>query len=222
MSMKMLGAAIRYATAGALAALVMLAAAGTAWAHVEVSPAEVRPGSAEEFVVEVGGEKSEPAVEVRLEVPDDFEVTDVSSPSGWSGEIRGGSVVWSGGEIAEDRIAEFPFEARSPDEAGEFAWKGFVTYGGGDVVAWTGGPDSERPASVVTVASGSGQTGDAGGEDHDEQGGAAAAEAGESHHGSEEGGLPETGGPAPVLALGTAAVLVLVSAMAVRRASRAS
>lgn len=219
MSTKMLEAAIRCATAGALAALVMLAAAGTAWAHVEVSPAEVRPGSAEEFVVEVAGEKSEPAVEVRLEVPDGFEVTDVSSPSGWSGELRGGSVVWSGGEIAEDRIAEFPFEARSPEEAGEFAWEGFVTYDGAGTVAWTGEPGSERPASVVTVASGGGQAGEAGGGGHHEEGGVSGGE--EGHRGAANDDLPETGGMNSVLALGAVAFLVMASAVAVRRGSRA-
>lgn len=156
---------------------------------------------------------------MRLEVPDGFEVTEVSSPSGWSGELRGGSVVWSGGEISEDRIAEFPFDARAPEEAGEFAWRGFVTYEGGEVVEWTGEPDSEGPAAVVAVAS-DGQTGDSGGEGH--HGGEGAAEDGseEGHHGS-EADLPETGGMSPVLALGAAGVLVLVSAGAVRRGSRA-
>lgn len=186
-------------------ALMAVAAAGTAWAHVEVSPTEVQPGQVEEFAVEIAGEESEPAVEVRLEVPQGFEVTDVAAPSGWTGELGEGSVVWSGGEIAEDRVAEFPFEARSPEEAGEFAWEGFVTYDGGDVVEWTGTPDSERPASVVTVASG-GQTGGSGGE---------------GDHGGEEGeDLPETGGVSPALVLGAAVALIVASGLALRRGTR--
>lgn len=48
MSTKILGAAMWTTAVAAVAvALTVLAAAGTAWAHVEVSPAEVRPGSAQ-------------------------------------------------------------------------------------------------------------------------------------------------------------------------------
>lgn len=179
----------------ALCAVMTLAAAGTAWAHVEVSPTEVSPGDTEEFTVDVAGEKSVPAVEVRLEVPEGFEVTDVGAASGWEGELRGGSIVWSGGEIAEDRAAQFTFEARAPEEGGEFAWKGFVTYDDGSVVEWTGAPDSERPASVVSVGAGGAQT---------------------SGSGLPDGAqVPDTGGMSPVLVL--AGVLALAAGFALRR-----
>lgn len=187
-----------------LCAVMMLAAAGTAWAHVEVSPTEVSPGGTEEFTVDVAGEKSVPAVEVRLEVPEGFEVTDVGAASGWEGELRDGSIVWSGGEIAEDRAAKFTFEARAPEEGGEFAWKGFVTYDDGSVIEWTGAPGSERPASVVSVGAGGAQAGGSGDEDH---------------HGAEDAEIPETGGMSPALVL--MGVLALAAGLELRRKVRA-
>ena len=100
-----------------------------------------------------------PTTEVRLEVPEGFEVTNVSSPSGWQGNLSGRSIVWSGGEISPDEIQEFAFEARTPEEAGEFRWRAFQTYEDGTVVEWTGAEDSEEPAPVVNVTSAGGASG---------------------------------------------------------------
>ncbi len=190
---------LKTATLCAVMSVMTLAAAGTAWAHVEVSPTEVSPGGTEEFTVDVAGEKSVPAVEVRLEVPEGFEVTDVGAASGWQGELRDGSIVWSGGKLAEDRAVQFTFEARAPEEGGESVWNGFVTYDDGDVIEWNGAPGSERPASVVTVGSGGAQT---------------------SGSGLPEGAqVPETGGMSPALVL--AGVLALVAGLALRHRVRA-
>lgn len=138
----------------ALSFFMTLAVTGVAWAHVEISPTQVPSSGTETFTVDVAGEKSAPAVEVRIEIPKGFEVTDVSAPSGWQGKLKDGSIVWSGGELAQDRAVQFTFEARTPGEASETTWKGFVTYQDDSVVEWTGPPDSEHPASVVNVVSG--------------------------------------------------------------------
>ena len=66
-------------------------------------------------------ELDNPTTEVRLEVPEGFEVTNVSSPSGWQGNLSGRSIVWSGGEISPDEIQEFAFEARTPRKLGSSA-----------------------------------------------------------------------------------------------------
>lgn len=183
-------------------AFLTIAAAGVAWAHVEVSPTEVTPGSAERFTVDVAGEKEVPAIEVRLEVPQGFEVTEVSSPSGWEGRLEDGSLVWSGGELAQDRAAEFAFDARAPEEEGEFVWNGFVTYADESIVEWTGFPNSENPASVVAV--GSGGSG-AGGHDDDHSAGAESAK------------MPDTGGPNPVFFYGIAGLVLLATGLALLR-----
>ena len=74
---------------------------------MEISPQEVPAGAThQEFVAEVPAELDNPTTEVRLEVPEGFEVTNVSSPSGWQGNLSGRSIVWSGGEISPDEIQE--------------------------------------------------------------------------------------------------------------------
>lgn len=191
----------------ALSALLTLIVAGAAWAHVEVSPTGVSPGSSERFTVDVAGEKSVPAIEVRLEIPKGFEVTDVRAPAGWQGQLEDGSVVWDGGELAEDRAAEFTFDARTPEEEGEYAWKGFVTYRDDSVVEWTGPPSSERPASVVTVGSGDSQTAGSGSEDHHGTG-AKAAE------------MPDTGGVNPAILYVFAALTIITAGLVLLRKSR--
>lgn len=102
----------------AVSTCLTLTAAGAAWAHSTVSPEEVPAGSSETFTVTVPGEKEDVAiVEERVDVPQGFEVTDVSSPSGWQSEVEGGSVVWSGGEINLDKEQEFtsrPGPRKSP------------------------------------------------------------------------------------------------------------
>jgi uncharacterized protein YcnI len=164
----------------ALSTFLTLAAAGAAWAHVEISPSEVPSGTREEFVAEVPAELDVPTTEVRLEVPEGFEVTNVSSPSGWQGNLSGRSIVWSGGEIPPDEVQEFAFEARAPGDAGEFRWRAFQTYEDGTVVEWTGAEDSEEPAPVVKATSARGASGMKDEPQHGDKG----------HHGT----LPNSGG----------------------------
>lgn len=128
------------------------------------------------------GEKESPIVEERVEVPQGFEVTSVDSPDGWQGSVEGGSVVWAGGEIPESKEQQFSFEARVPDQTGEYQWRAFDTYEDGSVSEWTGAPDSDNPASVTEVTAGGAQTTEHG-QDH-----------GSGAHGSRESDLPETGG----------------------------
>jgi uncharacterized protein YcnI len=83
-----------------MSVFLSLALAGVAWAHAEISPGEVPAGASEEFTLSVAQELDVPTTEVRMEVPDGFEVTEVGAPSGWQGNLEDGSVVWSGGQIA--------------------------------------------------------------------------------------------------------------------------
>ena len=168
----------------ALSTFLTLAAAGAAWAHVEISPSEVPSGTREEFVAEVPAELDVATTEVRLEVPEGFELTNVSSPSGWQSNFSGRSIVWSGGEIPPDEVQEFAFQARTPEDAGEFRWRAFQTYEDGTVVEWTGAEDSEEPAPVVNVTSAGGASGMKDEHQHGDKG----------HRGT----LPNSGGIRPV------------------------
>lgn len=203
----------------ALSMFLTLAAAGAAWAHSEVSPGEVPADSSVKFTATVPGEKEGvPIVEERVEAPQGFEVTSVSSPSGWRGEVDGNSVVWTGGEINLNEEQEFTFEARTPQEPGEYTFRLFDTYENGSVSRWTGPEDSEHPASVVEVVSGGSQ-----GEDSSHAG--SHEEGGDHHGGATEGEeIPDTGGMNPLLLYGVfcigALALMAVGLVLLRSATR--
>jgi uncharacterized protein YcnI len=153
-----------------IACLILLATAGVAWAHVVVSPKEVPADSYQKLVTSVPTEKDIPTTKVRVEVPEGFTVTSVEPVPGWKSDFEKESgvitaITWSGGEIAPEEFQEFPFQAKTPKDTGEYAWKAYQTYQDGSVVEWTGPPedpnmpgtdmDTEEegpgPASVVEV-----------------------------------------------------------------------
>ena len=140
--------------------LMIIAAAGVGWAHVVLHPDEAPAGSYQKFDVSVPTEKDIPTTSVQVEVPEGFTVTGVKPVPGWQSafEKDGGvvkSITWSGGQINPEEFQEFSFQARTPEETGEYSWRAFQTYQDGSVVEWSGEPDSEEPASVVEIVSGS-------------------------------------------------------------------
>lgn len=177
-----------------LSVLLTLAVSGVAWAHTTVSPEEVSAGATETFTVNTPGEKEIPIVEEKVEVPEGFEVSSVDSPDGWQGSIEGGSIVWSGGEIAEGEEQEFTFEAQTPDQTGEYAWSAFDTYEDGSVSEWSGPEGS--PVEVVS------------GEAHAENGHA-------SHAGTDED-LPDTGGISSAILYAAGAICIMALGAALR------
>jgi MYXO-CTERM domain-containing protein len=109
---------------------------------------------------------------------------------GWQYEFEKDSglikaITWSGGKIKPEEFQEFAFQAKTPKDTGEFAWKAYQTYEDGSVVEWTGPPDAEEPASVVRIASGK----------TDEQGTEMTGMHSEGTAGSSRATLPESGGP---------------------------
>jgi uncharacterized protein YcnI len=179
-------------------ATLVLAVAGTALAHAEISPSEVPAGASEEFTLEALQEKGVPTTEVRMEVPEGFEVTGVPPSGGWKGEVGGGAVVWSGGKAPQEGMGiDLAFEARTPEEAGDYAFRVIQTYEDGTVVRWDGAEDSDEPAAFVVVSSGG-------------SGGGASHEGHEHEHGDEAETLSDTGGLDPAL-LGAAGALMLAA-----------
>jgi uncharacterized protein YcnI len=197
-----------------------LVATGVAWAHTTVSPKEVPAGSTETFTVRAPGEKDVPIVRERVEIPEGFEVTEVPATSGWESELEhdasgaNGAIVWSGGEIPPDEAQEFAFEARTPDEPGEFRWRAFDTYEDGSVAEWTGPENSEEPASVVRVVQ-EGARVDGSGAEPEEHG----------HESTSEEKLPGSGGIDPLIFYGglgiggLALALALATVLVLRRGS---
>ena len=150
------------------ASAALLALAAPAGAHVTVQPNEAITGSFSRFVVRVPTEREAPTTKVRLELPplaflafEDKEgwkrteqVEEFDEPlEAFGQEITEGvvSVTWSGGEIGPGEFAEFGFSAALPEDEQTLEFKAYQTYKGGEVVEWTGAPDSDTPAANLTL-----------------------------------------------------------------------
>ena len=65
---------------------------------------------------------------------------------------RVATVTWEGGKIAPGEFDEFGMSVKVPDAPGQtLAFPANQTYSNGDVVRWIGAPDSETPASRITL-----------------------------------------------------------------------
>ncbi len=154
--------------AGALVALTLMG--GVALAHVTIQPNEAPAGSFFRFVVRVPTERDDASTnKVTVRFPDNLAFVGFQPKEGWNRkvtmtkldepiEVSGatidevvGSVTWSGGEIAPHEFDEFGFSARVPDDAGTLQFEAIQTYSSGEVVRWSGAPDSEEPAPLVNV-----------------------------------------------------------------------
>jgi uncharacterized protein YcnI len=149
--------------------LVVLVAAGPAFAHVTVQPTEGVVGSFSRFVVRVPTERDD-ASTIRIEVqfPPLASVSFQDVP-GWERtvemqtldeplEVFGeevteavGTVTWEGGEIGPGEFQEFGFSALMPEEETTLEFAAIQTYDSGEVVRWIGPEDSDAPAALVST-----------------------------------------------------------------------
>ena len=155
--------------AAAVAVVGVFALAAPAFAHVTVQPNEATVGTFSRFVVRVPNERDDASTtKVTVELPP-LAFVSFEPKDGWKRTTKEvefdepidvfgeevkegvGSVTWSGGEIGPGEFLEFGFSARTPDAEGPLTFGAIQTYSSGEVVEWTGAPDSEEPASVVNV-----------------------------------------------------------------------
>lgn len=198
----------------ALLAGAILTFASAAQAHVNVYPKETTTGAYEKYTVRVPVEKEVNTTKVRLEFPAEVKVSTVQPIPGWSYEFekdndgRNTALVWTAteGGIKAHEFVEFAFVGANPKEPGSLSWKANQTYADGEVVEWTGAPDSKTPASVTTVKQGAGEAG------HDHAQPAASASAPAAEHGDDSasaaGGSSNT---LPLVLSGLALLLAIVS-----------
>lgn len=152
------------------ATLALMLLGPAAQAHVTVQPNEAPVGAFFKFVVRVPNERDDASTtQVRVMFPENLIFTSFQPKEGWNRTVKMkkldepieafgaqidevvGSVTWAGGSIAPGEFDEFGFSVRVPEEAGELTFAAFQTYSSGEVVKWTGGPESEEPAARVNV-----------------------------------------------------------------------
>lgn len=138
--------------------------AGTASAHITVSPKTTKTGAYEKYTVRVPVEKDINTTQIRLEVPQGVKLSTVKPLPGWDFELekdtegRATAIVWkaNAGGLKKGEFAEFDLVGANPKEvgSGSLTWKSTQTYADGTVVEWTGAADSKTPASVTTLTQG--------------------------------------------------------------------
>ena len=155
--------------------LTLWASAGSASAHVVVYPREVSPGTYEKFAVRVPTEKDSSTVKVEVRIPEGVNITRFEPKPDWTYELERDDtgkivkVAWSatGPGFGPTEFGEFYMQGRVADDAADLVWNAWQTYADGEVVAWTGPAEADRPASVTKVAApgagGAGETGSPGG-----------------------------------------------------------
>jgi periplasmic copper chaperone A len=171
-------ARVAVVVAGAGAGVVALA--GTAFAHVTITPSSAQQGSTAELTFKVPNEESAAAtVEVQVQVPTAHPIAQflVKPVPGWTVSVQtvtlakpivtdDGSfttavseVTWTGGKIEPGQYQDFSVSADPlPSGIGQLAFKAIQTYSNGDVVRWidlsqAGQPEPEHPAPVLTLTS---------------------------------------------------------------------
>lgn len=141
-----------------------------AFAHVTIQPDEAPTGEFFRFVVRVPNEREETdTTKVKVDFPDNLIFVSFQPKAGWKHEVTMkkldepieafgakidevvDTVTWSGGSIAPNQFDEFGFSAKVPDDPSELEFAAFQTYSSGEIVEWTGPPDSEEPAALVNV-----------------------------------------------------------------------
>ena len=160
---------MRNAFLGALVAALIGTVAPVATAHVTVQPSEAIAGSFSRFVVRVPNEKPDAdTTKVVVKLPP-LAFVSFEPKDGWKRKAKTvtldepieafgqeitetvGKVTWSGGRIGPGEFLEFGFSAKMPDGEETITFEALQTYTGGEVVRWTGGPDSETPAASLTT-----------------------------------------------------------------------
>ncbi|HMD12614.1 MAG TPA: DUF1775 domain-containing protein, partial [Marmoricola sp.] len=140
----------------ALAGLVL--AAGAAFAHVEISPQRVAPGSFGTYTVQVPNEKTdEDTIGLDLTLPQGFLLESAESVPGWRTTVdvrRDGTPVavhWKGGRLAPHTFGLFAITGRVPKEPATLRFPALQHYET-TTESWDGAEDSEHPAPILVVS----------------------------------------------------------------------
>lgn len=146
-------------TAALLAGASILCAAIPAAAHVKVY---VEPGWTQapacgfsEFLVQVPNERPDPTIRVELDIPPTVTVSQAQPVPGWTTAFtttkgRISRITWSG-QLNPREFQTFAFLAGTPQTPGILSWNARQTYQNGEVVNWTGAPNSDTPHSQTTI-----------------------------------------------------------------------
>ena len=124
----------------ATAAVALLLAPGTAWAHVTMTPPFVDAGAKTTVSFELPNERP-PHATVSLEVkaPPGVELAAATPPTGWKLELAHDRARWTGGRIEGRRTVAFPLAVTARTRAGTEIFRATQGYDDGESVRWDAG-----------------------------------------------------------------------------------
>jgi uncharacterized protein YcnI len=126
-----------------LLGLMLVMSSAMAWAHIDIEPKETIPGRWETFILNVPTETGSPTVEVRLDIPEGFEVEAIGHRTDWDMAIRRDErgfvreIVWSGGQIPPLTFEEFKLLAKASKAPGPYDWQARQRYAADQESTWT-------------------------------------------------------------------------------------
>jgi uncharacterized protein YcnI len=145
-------------TAGA--ALLVVATAAMAGAHVTVHSKDAKPGSKDATLVfKVPNENAKAkTTKIEIDLPSATPLTGVvpQAPTGWSAVTSADKIVFTGGSIGGDDSVEFPIKVAQLPNVHTIVFKALQTYSSGAVVRWietaaAGGKEPDHPAPTLNL-----------------------------------------------------------------------
>ena len=130
----------RRRAAAAASALGLLLPAGTAWAHVTMTPPFVDADARTTVAFQTPNERP-PHATVSLEVkaPPGVELDSATPPAGWKLQLTHDTARWTGGRIEGERTVSFPLAVIARTRAGTEVLKAVQGYDDGESVRWEAG-----------------------------------------------------------------------------------
>jgi uncharacterized protein YcnI len=200
------------------AVLSLFLFASMASAHVTVQPKQTTQGTYEVFSVRVPSESENvTTTSVKVTVPDGVAVSRVEPKADWKYELELAadtkaikSITWTaeGSGLSQTEFTDFRVSGKVADDATQLVWKAYQTYSDKSVVEWVGADGSDHPASVTTVAAGTGE-----GDGHGAPAASGDAGAADSHETADNGG-----GTKENVTLGLSIAAVVLGALALAAA----
>ena len=132
---------------GVVATFTFAAPAG---AHIEPSPSVVKPGSTNTIAFEVGhGCDESPTTKMAFQIPKGATKVTPQGATGWTGEVTGRVVTFTGGPLDSGTPGEIKFTA--PKKTGTLYWKVVQTCEVGETRWVSKSEKADHPAPAITV-----------------------------------------------------------------------
>jgi hypothetical protein len=136
-----------------LVAVVALAAAGPAGAHLTPEPSFVAAGSEQQLLLTVHNDRDATMTGFRLTVPEGFRILAAGGDEDWSEAVEGARATWTGGALEPLEPVVFEVDvAVAALEPGTVELRGDQLYADGESISW--------PVPMTVVPPGGSTTGD--------------------------------------------------------------